>query len=95
MSKKERAYEDMGDIELDPDTAAMADRKIREAESGLGQEVRVTFRWNKRCLDLVKQAAEARGIPYQTYMKQVVYSHALEDLSKDLQVREHIDKSTY
>lgn len=50
----------------------------RQAEEDLA-EIRVNFRWGKAQLALVKSVADAMGIPYQTYMKQVVYRQALLD----------------
>ena len=39
---------------------------------------RLNFRWNKEPLDVVKHAAELMGIPYQTFIKQTVFEHALQ-----------------
>ena len=55
------------------------------------QETRVSFRWGKEQLAIVKQAAEKMGVPYQTFMKMCVYERAL-DLLKDVQAAKPDDK---
>lgn len=69
----------MPDIELGPDldqkTRAMTEVADRDLE-----EVRVNFRWRQAQLDVVKRAAELLGVPYQTYIKQVVFRQALADI---------------
>jgi len=73
--------EDLGDIELPPEL----DRKIQRLTEAADAELdatRVNFRWQHEPLRLVKAVAEAMGIPYQTYIKQVLYRQALEDLAK-------------
>ncbi len=52
-----------------------ADREI--------EETRVSFRWGKEQLEIVKRAAEQIGVPYQTFMKMSVYQRAL-DVLKDV-----------
>lgn len=54
---------------------------IESAEAELS-ETRVNFRWQHGPLNLVKAVANEMGIPYQTYMKQVLYRQALDDYSK-------------
>lgn len=80
---KRRNYEDLGTIELpeeeDKRITAMIEQADREIE-----ETRVSFRWGKEQLAVVKQAAEQMGVPYQTFMKMSVYQRAL-DLLKDVQ----------
>jgi len=76
----------IGDIDLDPETDALVTKKIAEADAELSrQEVRVNFRWRKEQLRLVQQAAEKIGIPYQTYVKHVLFKQASADL-KDLRL---------
>lgn len=70
--------EDESDFELTPEQAADFERRIEEADKEL-DECRVNFRWQKDCLELVKQAAAMIGVPYQTYIKQVLYKQAHED----------------
>jgi predicted DNA binding CopG/RHH family protein len=43
-------------------------------------EVRVSFRWLKPQVDVIKRAAAQFGIPYQTYIKQAIFRQALADL---------------
>ena len=43
---------------------------------------RVNVRWQREPLNLIKEVSAAMGIPYQTYMKQVLYRQALDDQSK-------------
>ncbi len=80
---KRRNYEDLGTIELpeeeDKRITAMIEQADREIE-----ETRVSFRWGKEQLAVVKQAAELMGVPYQTFMKMSVYQRAL-DVLKDVQ----------
>ncbi len=73
--------EDESDFELTPEQAADFEKRIEEADKEL-DECRVNFRWQKDCLELVKQAASMIGVPYQTYIKQVLYKQAHEDCKK-------------
>jgi predicted DNA binding CopG/RHH family protein len=43
---------------------------------------RVNFRWTKEQLNLVKLVAERIGVPYQAYIKQVLFERTVEDLKK-------------
>lgn len=74
-----RQYEDLGEIELSPEVATHAETAIAHAEQDL-DEVRVNFRWGTSQLHLVKKAADLAGVPYQTYIKQVIYRQAVADL---------------
>ena len=40
----------------------------------------MTLRWGKEQIAVVKRAAAIMGIPYQTYLKQVVFRQALADI---------------
>ena len=90
---KRRSYDDLGDLELDADVAAMVEAATDQAERDVeqrradSQEVRVNFRWGARQLDVVQQAADLAGVPYQSYLKQVVFRQAIADLrdASDLQ----------
>lgn len=73
--------EELGPIELTP----AQDRKVRRAMKAMEKEsdpVRVNFRWQVGALEFIKDVSAAMGIPYQTYMKQVLYRQALEDLER-------------
>ena len=68
-------------VTLDPKTDALVEKKIAEAEEELAQqEVRINFRWRREQLQLVQRAAEKIGIPYQTYVKHVLFKQANADL---------------
>jgi predicted DNA binding CopG/RHH family protein len=79
MSKKRRNYQDLGVIELPEKDNKRITAMIEEAEREL-DETRVSFRWGKEQLAVVKEAAEQMGVPYQTFTKMSVYQHALEVL---------------
>lgn len=77
---KRRTYKELPDIELPQDVDARVREMIAEADREI-EETRVNFRWGKEQVGLVKRVAALMGIPYQTYMKQVVYKQALADLT--------------
>ena len=79
-------YQVIGDVELPEDEAAIINQQIADAEQEL-KEARVHFRWGMKQLVMVKKVAAQMGIPYQTYIKQVVFRQALHDL-KELQEAE-------
>lgn len=64
---------------MDSAMSEKIERMIDQADKEL-EEARVNFRWGKEQLDLVKTVATMMGVPYQTYIKQVVYKQCLEDL---------------
>jgi predicted DNA binding CopG/RHH family protein len=82
MSEKRRNYQDLGMVELPEEDDQRIAAMIEEAEREL--ETRVSFRWGKEQLAVVKEAAEQMGVPYQTFTKMSVYQHAL-DVLKDVQ----------
>ena len=80
---KQRELKYLGEVELDGETAARANAMIEQAERDIEAhtgDVRVNFRWNREQVQLVKRAAAVHGVPYQTYLKQVVVRQALTDL---------------
>lgn len=77
--RKTRNYQILGPAELPTKESARAERMIEQAEDDY-KDVNVNFRWTKDKVDIVKQAADALGIPYQTYLKQVILRQALEDI---------------
>ncbi len=79
MSGKKIKLEDLGDYEMDPKMASKAERMIAIADAEM-DETRVNFRWGKRQVNLVKQAADLMGIPYQIYIKETIYRQALNDI---------------
>lgn len=68
----ERVEEDAEVSELVSRLEAEADRETR---AGI-----VTLRWGKEQIGVVKRAAAILGVPYQTYLKQVVFRQALADI---------------
>lgn len=86
--KKHRSYEDLGEAVLSPEVEARMEAAIDQAERDLG-EARVNLRWGRAQVAVVKRAAELAGVPYQTYMKQVVFRRAVEDLKDAAEVGVH------
>ena len=76
---KRRNYEELGEIELPPAVAERVEHAVARAERDL-DEARVNFRWGVAQVAVIKRAAELAGVPYQTYIKQVVFRQALADL---------------
>ncbi|MDA0270932.1 MAG: hypothetical protein O2798_01085 [Chloroflexi bacterium] len=68
-------------VEEDPDVAEMVSRMEAEADAEIAASS-VTLRWGKAQVDVVKRAAGILGVPYQTYLKQVVFKQALEDIAR-------------
>ncbi len=77
--EEKRNYKILGTIELSDEEAELANTFIEEAEKEL-EEARINFRWGREQLNLVKRTAHLMGIPYQTYIKQVVYRQCMQDL---------------
>jgi predicted DNA binding CopG/RHH family protein len=50
-----------------------------DAEAG---ERRSSMRWNASQFETIKAAADAMGMPYQTYVKDAAFRRALEDLQR-------------
>jgi hypothetical protein len=75
----------LGSIDLSREEATQFENQIEIAEADLAQS-RVNFRWGPKQLNLVKTAATLMGIPYQTYMKQVLYRQALADFKEHMSV---------
>ncbi len=62
----------------DPAAAAEVESAIAHADVDLAaRKTHVTFRWEAAPLDVVRQAADLAGVPYQTWMKQVLYKEAV------------------
>jgi predicted DNA binding CopG/RHH family protein len=79
MTAKRRDYEDLPDEELPPELDAKVRAMIAQADQDI-EDARVNFRWGKAQVDVVKRAAGIIGVPYQTYIKQVVFRQALADI---------------
>jgi predicted DNA binding CopG/RHH family protein len=76
---KRRNYEVLEDIELPIEQVELINKFIDQAEKDI-EEARVNFRWGTEQVELVKKVAKLMGVPYQTYIKQVVYRQCLQDL---------------
>jgi predicted DNA binding CopG/RHH family protein len=73
--------EDLTDIELPDDEAQAFERQIAQADREV-EEARVNFRWGSKQVAVIKKAADLAGVPYQTYMKTVLFRQALADLAE-------------
>jgi predicted DNA binding CopG/RHH family protein len=65
--------------ELPDELANSWEKMVAEADADL-HDVRVSFRWLKPQVDVIRRAAAQYGIPYQTYIKQAAFRAALADL---------------
>lgn len=90
MPKEDYEIEDLGTIELPEEEDKRITDMIEQADREI-EETRVSFRWGKEQLALVREAAEKMGVPYQTFIKMSVYQHAL-DILKDVQAAKPNDK---
>ena len=54
---------------------------IAEADAEI-LEHRVWIRWPQDSLYIIKRVAAAMGVPYQTYIRQVAFPAALEDMAR-------------
>lgn len=78
-------YEDLGDVELTEAEAEYYNKMIKTAEEQI-EDVRVSFRWKSKQLNIIKQASELIGVPYQTYIKTVLFKQSIEDIKKAREV---------
>lgn len=63
---------------------------VTSLEQAADQEIAaatVTLRWGKEQIAVVKRAAGLMGVPYQTYLKQVVFRQALADIEQAMAVQ--------
>jgi hypothetical protein len=68
-------------VEESPEVSEMVNRLEAEADREIAAGT-VTLRWGKEQIAVVKRAAALIGVPYQTYMKQVVFKQALADIER-------------
>lgn len=68
-------------IEEDGEVSELVSRLEAEADEQIAARS-VTLRWGKEQIDVVKRAAAILGVPYQTYLKQVVFRQALADIAQ-------------
>lgn len=73
--------EELEDIELSPELGRRIEHLTKAAEDYF-KPVRVNFRWQLGPLEFVQDVAAAMGVPYQTYMKQVLYQQAMDDFER-------------
>ncbi|HEU0169052.1 MAG TPA: hypothetical protein VFS62_14840 [Chloroflexota bacterium] len=66
-------------VEEDADVSELVARLEEEADREIAAGT-VTLRWGREQIAVVKRAAAIMGIPYQTYLKQVVFKQALADI---------------
>jgi hypothetical protein len=68
-------------VEEPPDVSELVTRLEAEAERQIAGSS-VTLRWGRDQIAIVKRAAALMGVPYQTYLKQVVYRQAVADIER-------------
>ena len=87
--KKEKFDENLiidgGTIEISDEMDVLISKKIVQAEKEIDQ-MKMQIRWGIKQINVVKKAASIMGIPYQTYVKHVVYKQAIEDIEKSNRV---------
>jgi predicted DNA binding CopG/RHH family protein len=66
-------------LEEDAEVSEMITRLEAEADRDIAGGT-VTLRWGREQIAVVKRAAAIMGIPYQTYLKQVVFKQAIADI---------------
>ena len=66
-------------VEEDSEVSDLVSRLEAEADAELATGS-VTLRWGRAQIAVVKRAAAILGVPYQTYLKQVVFRQALSDI---------------
>jgi predicted DNA binding CopG/RHH family protein len=76
MTKQKRNYKKLGTVEFSEEEDKHITGMIEQAEKEL-EETRVSFRWGKEQLEIIRRAADLMGIPYQTFLKLAAYEHAL------------------
>lgn len=72
---------DLGDEYLSEDLDKEITAMIEQVDKEIF-ESRVTMRWQKEQLDIVKKAASLIGIPYQIYIREIVFRKSLDDISQ-------------
>ncbi len=82
MARKPIQYKVIAErVPEDPEISAMVTRMEAEADEDIASRT-VTLRWGPTQIGTVKHAAALFGIPYQTYLKQVVFRQALKDIAE-------------
>lgn len=79
----------------DPAMEARAEAAIAQADRELAaRKPNVNFRWEAAPLDVVRLAADLAGVPYQTWMKQVLYKEAVAAITAAREVDPRARKLT-
>jgi predicted DNA binding CopG/RHH family protein len=68
-------------VEETPEVSDLVDRLEADADQEIAAGT-VTLRWGKKQIAVVKRAAALLGVPYQTYLKHVVFKQALADIER-------------
>lgn len=68
-------------VEEDPEISELVSRMEQEADREIAAGT-VTLRWGKEHIAVIKRAAAILGVPYQSYLKQVVFKQALADIQQ-------------
>lgn len=68
-------------VEEDAEVSELVSRLEQEADREIAAGA-ITLRWGKEQIAVVKRAAAILGVPYQTYLKQVVFRQALADIEQ-------------
>ncbi|MXZ62288.1 MAG: hypothetical protein F4Y98_01420 [Chloroflexi bacterium] len=66
-------------IEEDLEVSDLVSRLEAEADDEVATGS-ITLRWGRGQIAVVKRAAAILGVPYQTYLKQVVFRQAIDDI---------------
>ena len=77
----DKDIEYLGDVELPEELDKKFTAMIEQADKEIS-ESRVTMRWQKEQLDLVKKAASLVGVPYQIYIREMTFRKSLEDINE-------------
>jgi predicted DNA binding CopG/RHH family protein len=67
-------------VEEDAEVSELVTRLEGEADREIAAGT-VTLRWGREQIAVVKRAAALMGVPYQTYLKQVVFRQAVDDIA--------------
>ncbi len=68
-------------VEESPEISEMVTHLEDEADHDISAGT-VTLRWGRAQISVVKRAAALMGVPYQTYLKHVVFKQALSDIEQ-------------
>ncbi len=68
-------------VEEDPEVSELVTQLEAAADRELAAGT-VTLRWGRDQIAVVKRAAALVGVPYQTYLKHVVFRQALADIER-------------